>query len=306
MSANRNLKLYFPNLNGLRFIAAFFVIINHKEQLKVFYHIVVGVISDLAKNIGKLGVMLFFVKSGFLIRYLLIAKERLFGFIPYICQVWSISTAAQAYVMWPVLLKKFKNHKWLLMIGIVVFYFSIRILLSNKLLPPIPGRDIINKFWIYFKIDSIAIGSIFAILILNKNNIVKYILGINFFYTVVFITITLFIIGVRVPYFPYQFYSFLLGIIIVNLGVNSNLKNGLERKAINYLSKISYGIYRDHFLVLIPILIFVSNVKPDNNSIIYFLIFSITTAILSLSYYFFETFFLKIKAKFAFIKSVKI
>ena len=81
MSANRNLKLYFPNLNGLRFIAAFFVIINHTEQLKAFYDLGDGVISDFAKNIGKLGVMLFFVLSGFLITYLLITEERLFGLI---------------------------------------------------------------------------------------------------------------------------------------------------------------------------------------------------------------------------------
>ena len=112
--------------------------------------------------------------------------------------------------------------------------------------------------------------------------------------------------GVRVPYFHYQFYSFLFGIIIVNLAVNANLKNVLEWKVINYLGKISYGIYMYHFLVLIPVLIFVSNFKLDNNIIIYSLILSITIAISSLSYHYFETFFLKIKAKFAFIKSGKI
>jgi peptidoglycan/LPS O-acetylase OafA/YrhL len=375
MSANRNLKLYFPNLNGLRFIAAFFVIINHTEQLKAFYHIGDGVLSDFEKNIGKLGVMLFFVLSGFLITYLLITEERSFGlihtkkfyvrrflrilpvytlliilvffilpfftfweipsltdpidtnfitifllhiflipnvatavygFIPYIAQAWSIGTEEQSYLMWPVLLKKFKKHRLSLMIGIVVFHFSVRIILSNKLFLPIPHRDIINKFWMHFNIDSIAIGSIFAILIMNRMNIVKYILNTNFFYIVVFITITLLVMGVRVPYFHYQFYSFLFGIIIVNLAVNANLKNVLEWKVINYLGKISYGIYMYHFLVLIPVLIFVSNIKLDNNIIIYSLILSITIAISSLSYHYFETFFLKIKAKFAFIKSGKI
>ena len=73
MSTTRNHKLYFPNLNGLRFIAAFFVIINHTEQLKVYYKLGNGIVSDFAKNIGKLGVMLFFVLSGFLITYLLIS-----------------------------------------------------------------------------------------------------------------------------------------------------------------------------------------------------------------------------------------
>ncbi|MGZ3861838.1 MAG: acyltransferase family protein [Bacteroidia bacterium] len=73
--------LYFPNLNGLRFIAAFIVIIHHIEQFKnIFglrsywenYHIFI---------LGKLGVTLFFVLSGFLITYLLLEEKKEFGFI---------------------------------------------------------------------------------------------------------------------------------------------------------------------------------------------------------------------------------
>ena len=70
-------KIYFPNLNGLRFIAAFLVIIHHIEQIKSLSKIenywetipFIGII-------GKLGVVLFFVLSGFLITYLLLAEEH--------------------------------------------------------------------------------------------------------------------------------------------------------------------------------------------------------------------------------------
>ena len=79
MTQDRNLKLYFPNLNGLRFIAACFVIINHVEQLKRYYHIGDGILPEFAKIIGKLGVMLFFVLSGFLITYLLLSEEKSSG-----------------------------------------------------------------------------------------------------------------------------------------------------------------------------------------------------------------------------------
>lgn len=375
MSANRNLKLYFPNLNGLRFIAAFFVIINHIEQLKVFYNLGDGIISDFARNIGKLGVMLFFVLSGFLITYLLITEERLvgvistkkfyirrflrilplyilviivvffilqnfsfweipglknpvednfisifllhiflipnvatavYGFIPYIAQAWSIGTEEQFYLMWPVLLKKFKRHRLTLMISIVIFHFSIRVVLSNKLPFSIPYRDIINKFWMHFNIDSIAIGSIFAILLLNKNKVLKYILNTNFFYFVTLITAIFLVVGVRVSHLHYQFYSLLFGILIINLAVNKDLKNILEGKLIYYLGKISYGIYMYHFIVLIPVLMAVSKFNFDNSIIIYMLVFTITIAISSLSYHYFEAFFLKIKAKYAFINSGKI
>ncbi len=72
-------KIYFPNLNGLRFIAAFLVIIHHIEQLKAIFKIenYAGVIPFIGV-IGKLGVVLFFVLSGFLITYLLLAEEHSF------------------------------------------------------------------------------------------------------------------------------------------------------------------------------------------------------------------------------------
>ena len=233
-------KLYFPNLNGLRFIAAFFVIINHTEQLKFYYNLNNGTISDFAKNIGKLGVMLFFVLSGFLITYLLVTEEKvtgsihtrkfyirrflrilplyfllmiivffvlhnftfwdipnlknpingnfttilllhiflvpnlstaLYGFIPYIAQAWSIGTEEQSYFLWPILLKKIKKHRLKFMVGIVIFHFFIKALLSDRLHLEIPFKSIILKFWMHFNIDSIAIGSIFALILFTLPDI---------------------------------------------------------------------------------------------------------------------------------------
>lgn len=72
-------KIYFPNLNGLRFIAAFLVIIHHIEQFKSISNIenYWGEIPFIG-IIGKLGVVLFFVLSGFLITYLLLTEEHSF------------------------------------------------------------------------------------------------------------------------------------------------------------------------------------------------------------------------------------
>lgn len=72
-------KIYFPNLNGLRFIAAFLVIIQHIEQLKSISNLenYWGTIPFIGV-VGKLGVVLFFVLSGFLITYLLLSEEKSF------------------------------------------------------------------------------------------------------------------------------------------------------------------------------------------------------------------------------------
>ncbi len=72
-------KVYFPNLNGLRFIAAFLVIIHHIEQIKSASKIAsYWGITPFIGIIGNLGVVLFFVLSGFLITYLLLAEEYSF------------------------------------------------------------------------------------------------------------------------------------------------------------------------------------------------------------------------------------
>lgn len=68
-------RVYFPNLSGLRFIAAFAIIIHHLEQMKSnlsynnYWHIA------FIKNLG-LGVTFFFVLSGFLITYLLLSEKQ--------------------------------------------------------------------------------------------------------------------------------------------------------------------------------------------------------------------------------------
>ncbi|HMS00908.1 MAG TPA: acyltransferase [Anaerolineales bacterium] len=68
-------RIYFPNLNGLRFIAALLVIVHHIEQIKDIYGLPNNFSSSFIQIIGELGVILFFVLSGFLITYLLLEEE---------------------------------------------------------------------------------------------------------------------------------------------------------------------------------------------------------------------------------------
>jgi len=74
-------RVYFPNLNGLRFIAALVVIIHHIEQQKADYALPNHFGNPTIQLFGELGVVLFFVLSGFLITYLLLEEERTTGTI---------------------------------------------------------------------------------------------------------------------------------------------------------------------------------------------------------------------------------
>lgn len=70
---------YFPGLNALRFIAAACVIITHVELLKGAYGFEHSWDEPILQELGSLGVSFFFVLSGFLITYLLLAERHKSG-----------------------------------------------------------------------------------------------------------------------------------------------------------------------------------------------------------------------------------
>jgi peptidoglycan/LPS O-acetylase OafA/YrhL len=76
-------KLYFKNLDGIRFIAAFLVLFHHACFLKRNYSVGFAAVDKCAENLGRLGVNLFFVLSGFLISYLLLLEKDSTGTISY-------------------------------------------------------------------------------------------------------------------------------------------------------------------------------------------------------------------------------
>ncbi|MBA4417148.1 MAG: hypothetical protein C0392_04460 [Syntrophus sp. (in: bacteria)] len=70
-------KIYFPSLNGLRFIAALFVVIHHIEQFKHIFGLENYWGNSFILIMGDLGVTFFFVLSGYLISYLLFVEKDL-------------------------------------------------------------------------------------------------------------------------------------------------------------------------------------------------------------------------------------
>ena len=70
-------NFYFPNLNGVRTIAALMVFVGHVELNKSYFGLTNNFQS--VKRLGELGVSLFFVLSGFLITYLLLREKDEYG-----------------------------------------------------------------------------------------------------------------------------------------------------------------------------------------------------------------------------------
>ena len=69
-------KIHFPGLNGVRFIAALLVIIDHTELFKSYLGLPTLWVNSYSAYLGAFGVSIFFVLSGFLITYLLLEEKK--------------------------------------------------------------------------------------------------------------------------------------------------------------------------------------------------------------------------------------
>ena len=75
MSTSNNPNVYFPSLNGLRFVAAALVFLFHFTTLNCVKEFGYNPQTNFISVLGDAGVTLFFVLSGFLITYLLLTEQ---------------------------------------------------------------------------------------------------------------------------------------------------------------------------------------------------------------------------------------
>lgn len=373
-------RIYFPNLNGIRFIAAFLVIIHHIEQFKHIFQLPSywssdAFITKFIMIVGGQGVNLFFVLSGFLITYLLLAEENkirtisikkfyirrilriwplyilivslslfvfphidalsipgfpreivqsnikikillylfffanlvlaFFGAIPYASQTWSIGTEEQFYLVWPVVIRFIKKNRLFLMISIVVFYNITKLFLHSHISAFVPFHNIFQAFWSGFKIDNMAIGGFFAVLLFKKSPVflIKLFNNQLIFYVALFFVLINFLFGMYYPYINNIIYSGCYGIIIYNFAGNKQIKISLENKILNSLGNISYGLYMLHPIAIVLVIKTALKFSVLTNYFLYPASLLLTIILSYGVYYGYERFFLRFKSKFAIVKS---
>ncbi|MCY7362562.1 MAG: acyltransferase [Ignavibacteria bacterium] len=364
-------KIYFENLNAIRFIAALLVIVFHTEKLKLFLYVPNYSGNRVVSIIGSLGVVLFFVLSGFLISFLLFKEQEitktisikdfyirrilriwplyvlivilalfiipfinfftitgfernivydnliyklllyifflpnmvlaLYALIPYASQLWSIGAEEQFYLVWPFLNKKI-NNKWLLLSGVIFIYLIIKFYVPF-LIPSGIYRDIFVKFWESMPIDCMAIGGVFALIIHETSSftllIRKILFNKLFQWMILILTVSLIYLGIHFPYFQFEVYSVLFGILICNFAANKNRIFSMENSLTNFLGKISYGLYMFHPLAIVFSIKILTILHLESNYILYPVILILVIIMSALSYEFFEKKFLNKKLKYS-------
>ena len=109
--------------------------------------------------------------------------------------------------------------------------------------------------------------------------------------------------GLNFPFINSIVYSGLYGIILLNFAANRSIKISLENKVLNYLGNISYGLYMLHPIGITLAIKLSMKLNIGNNFVIYPLAIIFTITLASLSYYWYESYFMKLKSRFAIVKS---
>jgi peptidoglycan/LPS O-acetylase OafA/YrhL len=361
-------KIHLPGLNGLRFIAALLVIIDHTELFKSYLGLPILWANSYSAYLVAFGVSIFFVLSGFLITYLLLEELKqgpiqikhfylrrilriwplyyllvLLGFfvIPYLSFfqipqyssemsdsldrfllffglaanvafvyfptvafaniLWSVAVEEQFYLFWPHVIKIKQKLLWI-MLFLLVGYLALKFYAGNL------DRQL-ELLVIRTRFSAMIIGGIGAYLVFTKHALIRYV------YARMTQVLLLLVFGLllldRVDFkslelFQDEFLSLVVCGLILNIATNPNSILKLEQSLLNYFGKISYGLYVYHLFAVVIVLKFLPSVLSLQEwspwvsyPVSLGLILLLTTGISHLSYKYFESYFLRKKAKFS-------
>ena len=233
----------------------------------------------------------------------------------FIHTIWSIGVEEQFYIFWPWLsMKNNQRFKSLILFVICIIpILKITFLVLSRFIHLSVFEDIYHIICVS-KFDSMALGGLFALLYFEKKlSIFKFEMNCEFFYKrsiqrisyLIFVGYFLILMFVDSRFgHLYPFFSFVTGIILMNLSTNKNTIISLENKFLSSIGQISYGIYLWHM----PIIFMFYNYMHAHgtfqaySSLSFFIhpIIMICVCIISyVSYYYFEVKFLKLKKRFA-------
>lgn len=233
----------------------------------------------------------------------------IFSAVPNIGQAWSIGVEEQFYLLWPWVISKSKNIvKTLLIIITTIILLKICVLLMGKVYAHSSWYNALKLFVAMSKFECMAIGGIGAYYLFTKDDVLSIIYNkVIFLVSITMVPVLIYITPDVLQDGIHIVYSILFLIIILNIS-NGKMFRKNENIILNYLGKISYGLYMYH-LMIIPFVLYVFkntiSISSEglSNILIYAGTISLTIVISSISHHFLETPFIKLKSKFSPVKS---
>lgn len=222
--------------------------------------------------------------------------------IPLLIHYWSLGVEEQFYAFWPWLINYSSNIKKMI-IFFCIGYFGLKVGLS-LIHAPIVWQSIL----LHTRFCCLGIGGIGACLYFEKNELLK-IANNRILEFISWLLLLLFLMN-KIKVFSIinnEIISILVVILIFNQINNANPIVKLENKLLDYLGKISFGIYIYNPIVIYFLSFYLLN--DNTKSQLFFLLFIILTfgfviMVSHISYFYFEKYFLRLKNRFIVINSV--
>jgi peptidoglycan/LPS O-acetylase OafA/YrhL len=216
--------------------------------------------------------------------------------------LWSLCVEEQFYLFWPLILKfiRVKQIPYVLVFGIFISVICRMIFIKRF-------QVMESNFDTLILLDFFAIGGLLAYLIINNENGVRTFMNIKIkpFIEWTFLILILFIIAFDTYSnttffeisFKYTFYAIVFALLILSFEFKNNTIRVLKKnKILNYLGRISYGLYMYHMLVWTIVYYYF---KHWNMGWLMVLIAFMVTILISIaSFKFIETPFLNLSKRF--------
>lgn len=246
-------------------------------------------------------------------------STALFPPLPHISQLWSIGVEEQFYLVWPLCIRFSKNilRTILIVMLAVVTGKACFFLLANMFAQSVFFRSLAYVIALS-RFECMLIGATAAYLVFTKHGILTLMyrastLAISIVLLPLFLLVVpgSFIEGAALFGVPGLIINVLsalfFAVVIINVATNPRSFLKLENAALNYLGKISYGIYMYHVVIVVFVIRAATHFGfglPEHLGVVggagvFLAVLALTIAISALSYKIFENPFINLKARFS-------
>jgi peptidoglycan/LPS O-acetylase OafA/YrhL len=243
-----------------------------------------------------------------LLNVLLIIPNFTHLYIPYSDQRWSIIVEEQFYLIQPAIVRIFRKRSTLVVVFVLLIFLSeivtgmIRVFRLDRHLSPAVVGEIMEQLKY---LGCIAVGCLATTLFYKRESRLKnliFSLPVQWLVLVAIITLSLlsFYVLRQEEAFDYRVYTTLFSIVVVNGALNPRNIFRLETPVLDFLGKISYGIYMYHMMCIGIAFAIVRWLTADvvvQNILLYILSIGLTILVSWLSFDYFESIFLKLKPR---------